>query len=138
MNGSEHQVLYDSGTGVGSRLSKVPPVFGSPMVYQVERLSSSLTRFSLFSERGTTADGQTRISLVASVSLGNFTQPADMHVWLEAYAAVVSFDSVTVNHPLPLSATTLPSLPEPGGTLAVAAAVGCLLRRRRRDFCSRG
>lgn len=83
---------------------------GTTYVYQIERLSSTSARFSVFADDG--------VSPIGTPLVMNFTNvPDDLYIAVATASADAIFDNVTI-------------VPEPVSCVLLAIG-GCLLRRRR-------
>ena len=130
--GGERQTLNGNETGYGPTATLLPssPISAATYIFQIERLSSSNVQYSLFSELGPAPTGGTLINFIAS-GTQNFVTSADpMYVNLEAEGTDTTFLSVTVNHPIAFTQTTV--LPPDPAPLAIALLIAPALFPRRR------
>ncbi|HZZ44961.1 MAG TPA: hypothetical protein VFE58_18635, partial [Tepidisphaeraceae bacterium] len=131
--GGEQSIVNGFETAYGaSPLSPISPSFSTPFVWQIERLTSSNIRISLFSEGPFNPNGTRQISLVGSGIQSNFTTSDPMYIFLESIGTDTTFDDVTINSPIPLNATSV-FVPEPmlSVFLLIAFATLPTLSRRR-------
>ena len=128
---------YQTGYGT-SRLSSLQQPLEDPYIWQIERLSSSSTRYSLFSEAGLAPDGGTKISLVASRVWSPVSSSADMYVSFEAHGADATLNRVTVNRPISLDQTEVyTAVPLPTTVFMATPLLGMLVLAARRRTISR-
>jgi hypothetical protein len=124
--GSEGKTVNGFETGyLAPSLQSSALTQGSVYIFQIERLSSSSDRFSLFAETGPHAGGGTNISLIGTQTQSNITTSADMYVTLEAIGTDTTYLSVTVNNAVGLSQTFV--VPEPSSMVLMGTALPLLL-----------
>jgi hypothetical protein len=131
--GGEGQTSGGTETGYGPTAVLTPSElpFGATYIFQIERLSSSSARFSLFTETGAAPDGGIQIALVGSGLQGFVTTSANMYLSLQAVGSDTTFLSATVNHPIALNQTEV-FVPEPASVAGLGLCVVSACRWRLR------
>ena len=114
--------------GTAGALRTTYQPLGQTYIWQMERLTDTATRFSLFSENGPVTNIATQIALQGSEIQAFFSSSDPMYVFLEGIGTTVTFDNVTINQPLAMNQTVIPE-PVMAGVVLISAmfAIG---RRR--------
>ena len=118
--------MYSNGEGQFSS----DPLIGTTYIFQIKPLPAANFRYSVFQQSGSSS-----ISLVGSSIGTDLTCSVPMYVQLEVGGTQTTFNRVTLNQPISLSATQLPPLPTPEPaslTLLGLASTALLLRRHGR------